>query len=274
MAPEGKFDDVVLGLLHQSFVRLKLELSLHLVLGIFLLHTLLLQGLDGILLLLVLTVHFSALLLVHLLEGCVVSTIVDELFVLEVQDVGTDAVKEIGVVTNNDDCVRVHFGEVVIQPEHSVQIQVIRRFIQHQQLGLQEESLRQTDTHSPTSGELNHRSIHGETVLVGCLVREAKTTEDLSHLGLGSVGARSCEVDGDLLELISGLLQLIHGDILALVGHLFELFELRQEGLFFHEEVGRLGVGGNDLVNSRSIGCLSLLLHEDDIPVLGNGHVP
>mmetsp|Transcript_173203 Transcript_173203/g.555491 ORF Transcript_173203/g.555491 Transcript_173203/m.555491 type:complete len:364 (-) Transcript_173203:1053-2144(-) len=254
-------------------MRQNLELLLHQLFGLVLVPSLLLVGLDCVLLLLEVGFQLLPVLLVHLLEGGVVAAVVDQLSILEMQHIGADGVKEVGVVGDHDDGMWVDLRQVVVQPKNSIQVQVIRGLIQHQELGLQEKGLRETDAHSPASGELHHRPVHGEAVLVDRAVAEAEAAEDLSDLRLRDLGARGLEVDGDLLQLVAAALEVLHGDLLALIGLVIEVIELLQQILLLLEQIRRLDVRSDDLLNGGSIGGLGLLLHEDTIPIDGHGHV-
>jgi len=106
MAFKFKLDDVVLLL----FIKCaQFELFFHKILSLFLRLSLFLEGLELILLLLEFFVHGCLLLQVHLLKCRVVTSIVDQFFVLEVQNVCTNAVKEVGIMGYNHDSMRILF---------------------------------------------------------------------------------------------------------------------------------------------------------------------
>jgi len=87
----------------------------------------------------------------HLLEGRVIASVVHKFLVFQVQDIRGDVVEKVGIVRNYYDCMRVVLRQVVIEPQHCIQIQMVRRLIEHQQFRLQEKGLRQTDAHSPSA---------------------------------------------------------------------------------------------------------------------------
>mmetsp|Transcript_52694 Transcript_52694/g.136013 ORF Transcript_52694/g.136013 Transcript_52694/m.136013 type:complete len:455 (-) Transcript_52694:596-1960(-) len=189
------------------------------------------------------------------------------------QDVRTDVVEEVGVVGDHHHRVRVYGGEVVVQPQHCVQVQVVRRLVEHQQLGLQEQGLRQTDAHAPASGELDHGPVHGEAVLVRRVRIEAQAAEDLPDAALGRLRAGGLEVGGGQLELVARGRQLLDGDLLASLHPLLVVLHLVRQLLFPLDQVGHLLVGGDDLLDRGAVARLRLLLHEDDVPVQRHRHL-
>jgi hypothetical protein len=98
------------------------------------------------------------LLRVHLLEVVVVALVVVQLLVLEVDDVGDDGGQEILVVGHHQQRA-LPLGQVVLQPNHGVQVQVIRRLVQQQQVGLHEERAGQRDAHAPAAREVLRRPL-------------------------------------------------------------------------------------------------------------------
>mmetsp|Transcript_86633 Transcript_86633/g.187404 ORF Transcript_86633/g.187404 Transcript_86633/m.187404 type:complete len:533 (-) Transcript_86633:425-2023(-) len=234
---------------------------------------LLLHQLELVLLLLELPVGLVLLLVVHLLEGGVVASVVDQLLVLEVQDVRADVVQEVGVVGNHDHRVRVDMGEVVVQPEDGVQVQVVRRLVEHQQLRLEEEGLRQGDAHAPASRELHNGPVHGEAVLVRLPGREAQTAEHLPHPALRRLRSGDLQVGGDELELVPRAVQLLHGHVLARLHPLLEVLHPARQLLLLRDELVGLLVGGDDLLHRGPVARLRLLLHENHVPVQRHGHL-
>lgn len=75
-----------------------------------------------------------------------------ELQVEQVDDVRADRIQEVAVV--GDDHQRLFPAhEVLLQPQHRPQIQVVRGFVEKQEGGLDEESARERDPHSPPAAE-------------------------------------------------------------------------------------------------------------------------
>mmetsp|Transcript_89488 Transcript_89488/g.213850 ORF Transcript_89488/g.213850 Transcript_89488/m.213850 type:complete len:210 (-) Transcript_89488:775-1404(-) len=145
MALELELHHVVLHLLHEPVESVDAELVLHQGLGLLLGLALLLQGLQLVLLLLVFFVQGGPLLSVHLLKGRVVPSVVHQLSVLQVHDVSADAVEEVRVVGHHDHRMRVLLREVVVQPQDSVQIQVVRGLVQDDDVGLHQHQRRKGD---------------------------------------------------------------------------------------------------------------------------------
>merc|ERR1719399_454226 len=74
-----------------------------------------------------------------------------QLTVLVVHNVGTYIVQETGVVRNNQRSYVRHLIQVVLQPSNVRNIQVIRRFIQQQNISVHQHSTSQFKLHLPTT---------------------------------------------------------------------------------------------------------------------------
>mmetsp|Transcript_53318 Transcript_53318/g.161942 ORF Transcript_53318/g.161942 Transcript_53318/m.161942 type:complete len:310 (-) Transcript_53318:412-1341(-) len=211
----------------------------------------------------------------HFAEASEIALVMHELPRLQVQNVRANLIQEIGVVRDDDDRVRVLLGQVLVQPQHRVEVQVIGRFVQHKQFRLQEQGLGQTDPHPPTAGKLHDRAVHGEAVLIGLLRREPEPAHDLAHLGLCGLGTRRAQLRRDILELGPRLFQLLGGHLPAPGLHrLLHFLEFLEALLFSFQQVYRGSVRGQNLLDCRPVAGLGLLLHEDHIPVLRHGQVP
>lgn len=44
-------------------------------------------------------------------------------------------------------------GEVVVQPQHRVEVEVVRRLVEEEELGLDEQGPRERDAHAPPSAQ-------------------------------------------------------------------------------------------------------------------------
>ena len=93
------------------------------------------------------------LLIPHFLKGVVISLVVVQLLVEQVNDLVAAEVQELSVV-RNDDHGDVQLHEVVFKPNDCVQVQVIGGLIQEQDLRLTENHLCYRNSHSPPSREL------------------------------------------------------------------------------------------------------------------------
>lgn len=71
--------------------------------------------------------------------------------VVEVDDVGAHTVQEVSVMAHNKQRAREVVGKVVIKPKHRVQVEVVRRLIQEQQLWRHEKRPRECDPHAPAA---------------------------------------------------------------------------------------------------------------------------
>mmetsp|Transcript_29462 Transcript_29462/g.85747 ORF Transcript_29462/g.85747 Transcript_29462/m.85747 type:complete len:337 (-) Transcript_29462:592-1602(-) len=192
----------------------------------------------------------SLLLLLHLgllslLEAIVVALVRSELAVLDVKDLLADRVEEILVMRYDKERL-LPLLEVGIQPDHSIQIKMVRRLVQHQKGRLNEECPSKRDTHPPTTGELlGGLDLH--------LFVEAETIQNLPRLGLGGSSP-------DRFELI------VHGlQTSNLLGILVAgINGLRQDLLLF-EEIPPDFVGLEDSINGGGVVGNNLLLDVKEI---------
>src|ERR1051325_10051376 len=102
-----------------------------------------------------------------------------ELSLVELADLGGDAVQEDAVVRHHDEP-PAEVLEIVLEPLHGGQIQVIRRLVHEQHGRVREEQSRERGAHAPAAGELGERA-----VLVGG--GEAEPRKDAARLGLERV---------------------------------------------------------------------------------------
>ena len=92
-------------------------------------------------------------------EDGIIARIASELSVVDMQDDVGDAVQKIPVVGNDDQGATVTF-EPVFKPQDGIQIEVVRRFIQQQQIGRAHQRLCQIQTHAPAAGKGRHAVLH------------------------------------------------------------------------------------------------------------------
>ena len=164
---------------------------LHELLGLLLrVAALALQGLELLLLLLP-----GLLLLVPLLpfEGLkrvvVAPVVVERPLLRDVQRLVTHRIQEV-LVVRHDQYGMLVFLQVIIQPNDGVQVQVIRRLVEHQQNRLHEERPRQGDAHAPAAGkQLRGPHLH--------LRREAQPEQDPPRLRVGRGRADGLEFLAD-----------------------------------------------------------------------------
>uniref|UniRef100_A0A2M4DFE8 Putative secreted protein n=1 Tax=Anopheles darlingi TaxID=43151 RepID=A0A2M4DFE8_ANODA len=117
-----------------------------------------LQLLQPALLLLVILDHLTALLHVHLLEHRVVTLVVVQLLIVQVNDLIAHVVEERLVVGYNQQRLLPPL-QIIVKPDDGVQIEMVRRFIEQQQRRFDEECSRQRHTHTPTTGERIRRTV-------------------------------------------------------------------------------------------------------------------
>jgi hypothetical protein len=90
------------------------------------------------------------------LELRVVPGVRHELALVDVHDAVDHAVEEIAVVGDEEQRAGV-FAEPVLEPQHRVQVEVIGRLVEQQEIGAAHERLREVEPHAPPPGKGRHR---------------------------------------------------------------------------------------------------------------------
>eukprot|EP00754_Rhynchopus_humris_P018043 Rhum_TRINITY_DN14590_c23_g4::Rhum_TRINITY_DN14590_c23_g4_i1::g.101993::m.101993 len=148
----------------------------------------------------------------HLLqEGLVVSAVLVELLVLNVDGVRADLLEERHVVTHHHQRLRlllrvvVHRRQVRLEPDDGVQVKMVRGLVKQQHVRLHEHRARQGHTLPPPTRERRHLPVLPRA-------GEAETAEDLARLGLCLEGTHVVQLVLELLQavkVLAGLAQLL-----------------------------------------------------------------
>ena len=94
----------------------------------------------------------------HLLEGAVVAGVAGQRALVQVHGDAGDRVEELAVVAD-DDHRAFEALEPGFQPDQRVQVQVVGRLVQQQQVGRAHQRARQLQPHAPAAGEAVHRRV-------------------------------------------------------------------------------------------------------------------
>ena len=119
----------------------------------------LLQVLDISLLFVVLLLLNNVVFFNSLDESIVVTGVVRQLLLRQPDDVRAHTVQEVLRVRNNDQALLV-LTQVMLEPHARFEIQVVRRFIQKQKSRLRKQSLRERDSHTPTTRHVLRRTMN------------------------------------------------------------------------------------------------------------------
>ncbi|MNV34081.1 hypothetical protein D3C71_1254850 [compost metagenome] len=133
---------------------------------------------------------------------------------VQVQGVGGHVVQELTVMRDQQQRARV-LEQPLFQPVHRVQIQVVGRFVEQQQVAGHHQRAGQVQAHAPAAGERGHRPRMG-------LGREAQAMQQLAGARFGVVGT-------DL------------GHLLVRGGHRFPVLARGRVGFLAHDR-GHFGV--------------------------------
>lgn len=93
------------------------------------------------------------------LEIRVVAGVALEFALIDMHDDVDDAVEEVPIMRDDDQGAGVTL-EPVFQPDDGVQIQMVGRFIEQQEVGRAHQRLCQVEAHTPATGEAGDRLIH------------------------------------------------------------------------------------------------------------------
>ena len=75
----------------------------------------------------------------------------------EMQRVGRDGIEEIAVVRDHQHRARIA-DQPGLQPQHGIEIEVVGRFVEQQDVGAAEQRAGKVQPHAPAAGELGHRA--------------------------------------------------------------------------------------------------------------------
>ncbi len=90
-------------------------------------------------------------------EGAVVARVGMQPSALDVQDAADDRIEELAIVRHEQQCPAV-LPQPFLQPQHRIEVQVIGRLIEQQQLGAVHECTRQVGAHAQAPRELAQRA--------------------------------------------------------------------------------------------------------------------
>ena len=114
------------------------------------------------------------------LECVVAARIERELAGPQMQDVIDDIVEEVAFVADQQDCRRIALEEI-LEPHHRFEIEMVRRFVEQQQVGLGKQQRGQRHAHAPTTGEAVQRAALR-------LLVETESNQDPRHARGGRMG--------------------------------------------------------------------------------------
>ncbi len=103
-----------------------------------------------------------------------------------------DVVEEIAFVADDDDR-RLVVHEEILEPHHRFEIEVVRRFVEQQQVGLREEERGERDAHLPAAREAVERALLH-------LFVEAEAEQDLRGAHRGGIGVDRDQALVDVAE--------------------------------------------------------------------------
>jgi hypothetical protein len=91
-----------------------------------------------------------------LLEARVVARIAAQLLLVDVDHGGHHRVEEVAVVRDDEQGPRVAF-EPFLEPDDGVEVEVVGRLVEQQEIRGAHQRLREIEPHAPTAGEARHR---------------------------------------------------------------------------------------------------------------------
>jgi hypothetical protein len=89
-------------------------------------------------------------------KGIVIAAIEREPTAFDMEDEVGDIIQEIALMADHDQTAAIGFEEG-LQPHRGLEIEMVRRLVEQQQIGLREQQRRQRDAHAPATGETVER---------------------------------------------------------------------------------------------------------------------
>nr|VVM92611.1 hypothetical protein PS652_02868 [Pseudomonas fluorescens] len=173
------------------------------------------------------------------LERSVAATVEGQLALLDVGDVINHGIEEIPVVGNQQQRARIAF-EPVFQPEDGIQVQVVGRFVEQQQVGRTHQGLGQVKAHPPATGEVTDPAVH-------LLVGKAQACQQLARPRVGGIAVGAVEFDMQACQC----------------GAVMGGFSRGQVGL----DLAQAGIAVEHVVDRQAIEGVDLLAHVRDTPI-------
>ena len=148
---------------------------------------------------------------VFALEGRVVTRVGVELVAVDMNDPRHHGIEEVAIVGDQQQRARVTL-QPIFEPQYGVEVEVVGRLVEEQQVGARHQRLREIEPHAPAAGEARHRVF----VTRG---REAESRQQRSGARTGAVTVRDLEAMMQLREFftagvgIGGVLRSRLGDV-------------------------------------------------------------
>ena len=173
------------------------------------------------------------------LEGRVAAAVEGQLLLLEVRHVIDHGVEEIAVMGDQQQRAGIAL-EPLLQPEDGVEVEVVGRLVEQQQLGRAHQRLGQIQAHAPATGEVADAPVH-------LLAGETQAGQQLARTRIGAVA----------LGIVQFVVQA--GDGAAVVGGLGP----GQFGL----DRAQVQIAIEHVVHRQTLEVIDLLAHMGDTPV-------
>ena len=77
---------------------------------------------------------------------------------VNIGDMGTNGIKEVAVVGNDNHCIIIVCQEV-LQPAYSLEVEVVGRLVHYEYIGVAKEGLSKKDTHFELTVHFGHHSV-------------------------------------------------------------------------------------------------------------------
>ena len=134
-----------------------------------------------------------------------------------------DAVEELAIMRDHQQHARI-LEQPLFKPEHGIQIEMVGRLIEQEQIARHHQGTREIEAHAPAAGKFRHRALMGRG-------RKAEAMQQLAGTRL-----RVITVD--------------FGHLLVRDGNCIPILD-RHRGLFGHQHGMHLGIAGDDEVDRR-----------------------
>ncbi|MNZ80792.1 hypothetical protein D3C78_994400 [compost metagenome] len=173
------------------------------------------------------------------LERGVTAAVKGQFALLDMGDMIDHRIEEIAVVGNQQQRARVTL-EPVFEPQDRIEVQVVGRFVEQQQVGRAHQGLGQVQAHPPATGEVADAAVH-------LLVGKTKTGQQFARTGIGGIAVSAFQLTVQACQGRAVVGRLGHGEL----------------GL----DLAQARVAIEHIVHGQAIERIDLLTHVGDAPV-------
>ena len=131
-----------------------------------------------------------------LLKSVIIAAVSNQPAAVKMNDIAAQQIENMAVVADNQQSAAIFF-QMIFQPERSLQIQVVGRLIQQQNVRRTKQRRGQCQAHSPAAGKFAYRTRQ-------IFMREPQTVQNFSSSGFGCRRANDIQTLMNCRQLFTG----------------------------------------------------------------------